>query len=268
MTKTEGIYVGAQAGRTTGPVPIQWRTDAITVLGTRIGNDLRHQWERQLKKLETKCEAWKNRRITMRGKAVLIRTYAVAAIIYLASVFPAPNDVLSKAERICFRFLWSDRNELVARATCHLHPSEGGLGIPNLRTISTVSIVKCIRTIVQRRHTATWTYYARYWTGFTLGTLKAEWTWLRSNLAPHGDPCHTPPWYEELMKFCHQHRQNILQTPDHHLTSRRLRSWTLTPHHPRCETEWRRYVGTPLKFPEIWHHLWSSEADNQGKEFL
>ena len=124
--KTEGIYVGKQVGRTSGPVPIKWREDAITVLGTKIGNDLRQDWDKQLDKLQKNCDAWKNRNITMIGKAVLIRTYGIASITYLASLFPVPQQVLIQAQRICFKFLWSNKNELVAWATCHLPRIAGG----------------------------------------------------------------------------------------------------------------------------------------------
>lgn len=46
MKKTEGIYVGQQAGREHGPVPIKWRMDNIRVLGTKIGNDMHQDWEK------------------------------------------------------------------------------------------------------------------------------------------------------------------------------------------------------------------------------
>ncbi len=268
MDKTEGIYVGTQAGRTTGPVPIKWKIDAITVLGTRIGNDLSQIWERQIEKLERKCEAWKNRTVTMIGKALLIRTYGIAALTYLASLFPAPKHIITRAQRICFRFLWKEKNELVSRATCYLAPADGGLGIPDLQDISTICMAKWIKAIVQRNNEATWLHYGRYWTGFGLGTMKDEWAWLRSNLKPHGDPCNIPPWYEILLQFCQKYRKNLVQTPDHQLNSKRLRSWIPQTHTPRCEREWARYVAPPLKFDEYWYHLWHSEAENKVKEFL
>ena len=120
MDKTEGIYVGAQAGRQTGPVPIQWKVDAIIGLGTRIGNSDQQDWDKPVEKLRKKCEAWKHRSISMLGKALLIRTYGIAALTYLASMFPVPPHVITKAQCICFQFLWNDKNELVARETCHL----------------------------------------------------------------------------------------------------------------------------------------------------
>ena len=35
MTKMEGTFIGQHAGKTQGPVPITWKDDNITVLGTK-----------------------------------------------------------------------------------------------------------------------------------------------------------------------------------------------------------------------------------------
>lgn len=48
MRKTEGIYVGQQAGKQHGPVPITWRVDSIRVLGTNIGNDMNQEWSQSV----------------------------------------------------------------------------------------------------------------------------------------------------------------------------------------------------------------------------
>lgn len=159
MEKTEGVYVGQQTGRTTGPVPITWKTDAITVLGTKMGNNMEQDWPKQLDKLEKKFDTWKNRSLTVLGKAVLIRTYAIATIVYLSSIFPIPPNITVKAQCLCFQFLRNNLNELISRATCHLSLGKGGLGIPDLNDIATISLVKWIRKIVDQRNQALWTHH-------------------------------------------------------------------------------------------------------------
>ena len=184
-------------------------------------------------------------------------------IIPRASASPHPS-----TKNLLQIFVEQQKKKLVARATCHLPVLRGGLNIPDFADISTTYLVKRIREIVKRDHQATWAHYARYWTGLALGTTKSEWSWLRSNLGPHGDPCYIPPWHETLVQFCYQYRELLTQTQDHQLTSKRLRSWIRENHTPKCETEWMRYIGLPLKFEEYWHHLWGSEAENKVKEFF
>ena len=56
INKTEGTYVGQHAGKTQGPVPIKWNKSNITVLGTKIGQDLTQDWETKMKKMEKRLE--------------------------------------------------------------------------------------------------------------------------------------------------------------------------------------------------------------------
>ena len=50
-TKTEGLYISRQAGCTTGPVPITWKTDTLTILGGQFGNNEVQGWAKPVKKL-------------------------------------------------------------------------------------------------------------------------------------------------------------------------------------------------------------------------
>ena len=91
MEKTEGIYITAQAGRGRGPVLIDWRTDDIEVLGTKMGNNLDQNWEKHVQKAESNLERWSSQTLSMTGRAVLIKAYALARIMYLASLFTVPS---------------------------------------------------------------------------------------------------------------------------------------------------------------------------------
>ena len=61
MSKTDGVYVGQQAGRVHGPVPIMWSTDGIMILGAKIGNGLEQDWMGPIEKVEKTLERWRDR---------------------------------------------------------------------------------------------------------------------------------------------------------------------------------------------------------------
>ena len=122
-TKTERLYIGRQAGRTLGPVPITWKTDTITILGGQFGNNEEQDWEKPVAKLKGTLDRWKKRHITVKGKTALIKTYGLATITYLASIFPLQGQVITRIHKILFQFLWNNKNELISQATCHLPPS-------------------------------------------------------------------------------------------------------------------------------------------------
>ena len=146
-TKTEGLYIGRQAGRTSGPVPITWRTDSLTILGGQFGNNEEQDWKKTSCKTRRDADRWKKQHLTVKGKTVLIKTYGLATITYLASIFPLPDQITTRIHKILFQFLWNNKNELVSRATCHLPAHFGGLGIPDLHLVAKANLAKWTRDI-------------------------------------------------------------------------------------------------------------------------
>ena len=267
-TKTEGLYMGKQAGRTTGPVPITWKTDTLMILGGKFGNNEDQDWDKPVKKLEETLQRWQKRYLTIKGKTVLIKTYALATINYLASIFPLPDQATTRIHKTLFQFLWNNKNELISRATCHLPLRFGGLGIPDLKLVAKANMAKWLRFITDQEKDKTWVQYGRYWTGLALSLIKPEWTWLRSNLSPHGDPNNLPLWYKIMIKFAQQHRARITNAEKHQLTTRNFTEWQCEYEEPRCIAKWKRYVRPPLEMNIKWEYLWKSSANNRTKEFV
>ena len=75
---------------------------------------------------------WLRRRLSLKGRAEVCNSHIYSLAIYRLSVLPIPATILFKLERILFQFLWAKRHPLVRREICCLHPSEGGLGVPNV----------------------------------------------------------------------------------------------------------------------------------------
>ena len=85
--KSQGIYIGSQEGRNTGPVPITWKTDHTNVLGTQIGPTMEQDWEKPTKKLDKRLQGWTSQSMTIFGRALVLRTFALANFIFLATSF-------------------------------------------------------------------------------------------------------------------------------------------------------------------------------------
>ena len=269
MTKTEGLYAGMQAGRTTGPVPIKWKLDSLDVLGMKIGNNMTQNWDKCVDKTINNFDRWSQRKLTLVGKLVLIKTFALANLVYIASAFLLPTTVVTRVHKAIFTFLWSGKNELVSRNTCHLPYSRGGLNIPDLRTMDIVVKTKWVNDITNKVKSRPWLSYARYWLGTALSTIKPDWAWLRSLRQPHADPTTLPPWYHVLKNAVQEHRAKIIQqTSDIHNST--LKTWlTMTDNTPpRAEAIWQRITQTNLAFNDIWTGIWKSYSDNGEKSLL
>ena len=266
MSKTEGVYVGQQAGRDHGPVPIKWNTDGIKILGAKIGNDLEQDWTAPIEKVEKTLKRWQDRTLSVKGKTVILQTYAIATITYLASIFTIPERYINRLHKAIFSFLWNQKNELVARATCHLPLCQGGLGIPDIHTTRIMATLKWIKLLTNKEAQSIWFDYGRYWTGQAMGCVKPEWQWLRSNIGPHGEPNKAPSWYKAIIDFVHEHKDTLSRVTDNELTLRTIKQLIQEPHEPRCIAVWRRT--TRAKQPFQWNTLWKSKCDNIAKEFV
>ena len=225
-------------------------------------------WAKPVKKLVETLERWQKRHLTVCGKAVLIKTYGLATISYLASIFPLPDQVASNIHKIIFQFLWNKKNELISRATCHLPFREGGLGIPDLHLAAQALLAKWIRTITDSNRDAIWIRYGRYWTGLSLGLIKPGWAWLRSNLTPHRDPNNIPTWYMIVINMAQTYRARQANIEQQQLPTRTFMSWQADYREPRCVGERRCYVRTPIDMVTKWEFLWASAANNRTKETI
>ena len=138
------MFIGQHTGKTQGPVPITWKEDSITVLGTSIGQNTMQNWNKTTKKLGGKLEIWCSRKLTIKGRAVLLKTYALATIIYLTTIVRPPRDIISCINKVMFQFLSQGRTELINKTMC-MKEKEGGLGIPDIKERITAIRTKAIK---------------------------------------------------------------------------------------------------------------------------
>ena len=99
--KTEGLWIGMLAGRSTGPVPITWVTEKLKILGVYFGNsalEIPNQ-EHRVCKLEKRLNLWKCRTLSLKGKAMIINTIGALGLWYTATVLPMHEQVHTRVTR-------------------------------------------------------------------------------------------------------------------------------------------------------------------------
>ena len=131
--KSVGLRLGSWKGCAL-PGPFIWKDGPCKILGVWFGPDLQLEknWSEVLNKVVAATELWLRRRLSLKGRAEVCNSHIYSLAVYRLSVLPIPATILFKLERILFQFLWAKRHPLVRREICYLHPSEGGLGVPNV----------------------------------------------------------------------------------------------------------------------------------------
>ena len=95
----------------------------------------------------------------MHGRAQIINSLLLSKLIYIASMFPVPEEVIKDANRIIFKFLWKGQDRVARKAMIN-NFENGGLNILDFETM-----VKSLRLAWLRRfyidEDAGWKRYLR-----------------------------------------------------------------------------------------------------------
>jgi hypothetical protein len=268
LEKTEGMYYGYQTGRTTGPVPIKWRTDGLEILGTRMTPSLEQDWETPVRKTEQNLQMWKTRKLTIRGRALLAKTYGIATLIYLATCFTIPRRIADRVTRNIFRFIWQNGVEYISRDTLHKCRAEGGLGIPSIKTLSQTVKLKMTLKITDPTNTSTWACWTRYHVGQSLASVTDQWKSLRDNSKPHKDEAWLPEWYQEIHEYTQSHKvdlRDIIESKQR-LTTKTLNNLTINTEPVRATKKWEALGITPTQLKTKWTQIWTNLNTREEQE--
>ena len=96
----------------------------------------------------------------MHGRAQIINSLLLSKLIYMASMFPVPEEVIKEANRIIFKFLWKGQDRAAKKAMIN-NFENGGLNVLDFETM-----VKSLRLAWLRRlyidEDAGWKRYLRF----------------------------------------------------------------------------------------------------------
>jgi len=129
--KTIGMWLGKLSGSVKKIGNITWTTDTVKALGVYFGHDIKKRqklnWDKKLEDLEKCLRTWKSRELTLLGRILIVKTFAVSKLIYLSSTCVCPHMVLKKINKIIFRFIWKNKPDKVKRDTIIASKLNGGL---------------------------------------------------------------------------------------------------------------------------------------------
>ena len=110
----------------------------------------------------------KTRKLSLRGKILLLNAKGMAKFWYLATVIPIPKWFMKPTEQLIFDFLWSGSKDPIKRAYIYLPIESGGLGLLNPTTQQKALRLRFLQYIVNPLFDSTWVTLDRYWIGFQL----------------------------------------------------------------------------------------------------
>ena len=156
--------MGGWRGCPDSPVPFQWTSNKIKVLGTFIGNGNLEEanWCPRVDAVVKCVSAWSSRNLSYGGRALISNTLALSRVWYMATMLPIPGWALGKLNRIILPFFWKGKKDLVARAVVIQSRSCGGFGILATHLKSQALLIQWIKRFWATSYG--WRLFLVYWT--------------------------------------------------------------------------------------------------------
>jgi hypothetical protein len=128
VTKSHGLLLGSWKHRSNLPVPLNWSSVSITVLGCRLGNDLSVDWDSLITKFEDQLRLWKHCQLSFCG-LLIANILGLSTFWYQATIFDVPKPIVNRINKILFPFVWNKKKEWMARSSVTQPLTAGGLGV-------------------------------------------------------------------------------------------------------------------------------------------
>ena len=143
-SKTEAIWLGSNIGQNETPLNLKWNEGFFKCLGiwfhTNTHLMIKKNYQERLTNLQKLLQHWQQRMLSLKGKITVLWSIALPQLLYVTSVLHTPLWVIEEADKLMFKFLWSNKKPHVKRTTIISNIPEGGL-----KMVHFDSMVKAIK---------------------------------------------------------------------------------------------------------------------------
>ena len=112
--KTEGVWFGR---RETRPNVNLNYTESMKVLGVKFcnGDSYEKNWEEKDLEIKKELEKWENKSGCYKTRILIIKSFVVSKLLFLATIFPPKDKTLTKMNKTLVNFIWGTTREVAKR---------------------------------------------------------------------------------------------------------------------------------------------------------
>ena len=160
--KTEAMWLGKCRRSHEKPLGISWPEKPIRVLGVYMSYEKEECEKLNYEKKITKCQSlmndWKGRNLTLIGKVQILKTFILSQFLFVTSVLAMPSRYVNQVNKMILSFLWGGGKVLISQKVLYRNKINGGLEVPDLQKMLTVSNIKWIKRYLMDT-TGYWKYF-------------------------------------------------------------------------------------------------------------
>lgn len=173
MGKSSIMYCGRWADRNDVRHGFTWCKDGMKILGLNFYKEecAKRNWVGKIERVKTQLDIWRARRLTIKGKVVVIKADLLPGLNYMAYIFPMPTSCKLLLTKLVFSFIWGGRYGSVKREQMYMPVPQGGRDVPciplKLEVLYVHNICKMI--IEEKDHKAC--FFVKFWFSFVLRSM-------------------------------------------------------------------------------------------------
>ena len=115
VEKSQGLWLGAWRNRKDNPCNFQWTNEKIKILGIYFGFRVKPEdnWIEKINKIKNVLNRWKERNLTLKGKAVIVNSLIGGILAYYGSVLVCPEYLIKNMNDAIIKFYWYGKPEQI-----------------------------------------------------------------------------------------------------------------------------------------------------------
>ena len=143
IRKTEGLWLGRGRNRHGKLGEMKWENSSIKALGIHFGYN-KHElevknWLEKIESLKKCLKFWNYRDLSIQGRVLIIKTLALAKVVYLINAITVPKWVINTLNKEFFSFLWRYKRDKVARKVVINEVEDEGLNMLDFKAFCTAA---------------------------------------------------------------------------------------------------------------------------------
>ena len=148
-------------------LPQKYVKENIKIYGVYFGKKyIEENLNKLLLDIAQKIEKWKNVKLNLVEKVIVIKTYIISKIQYLQRIIEIPKFYFDKLNKLIFTYLW-DGQDKISRKTITNNLNRGGLGLTDIETSILTSKIQRFKHLIENKNQP-WAALYIYWFGIDL----------------------------------------------------------------------------------------------------
>ena len=158
--KTSVIWLGSRKNspvRYMQHLKMEWNPPKFKVLGMWFTNDLTEceklNYNDKFIEVKNLFRIWMKRCITPLGRIAILKSLILSKLTHLWLLLPnPPGDFVDKLQKMCYSFVWNDKQDRIARNVVVKQITEGGLCLPDIKQHISALKLTWIRKLCNTNH--------------------------------------------------------------------------------------------------------------------